>query len=483
MLQPERGYTPEQSLPQSPLAELSKIAKRIDLNLDSLGSNAHLKIWGGLHAGKIDDSLREDILEADIITLELPAVGIKHTKETRGKAEENPFWEEVIRYAEENGKNVHGANNNRASVNGIRLLGDRIRKDQQPFENGPHMVISGRSIKEDIRELSLDSEKTVPSLVKLKNVGGNGVVKDLVRGAKLYGQYSAHSGESTIYSTILRPIDDKSELKVLAVDGQWASPMEFWMEYMDIIGKGVENEFPVTSDLVEAGIMHLLRARGDKTQSKTMLKLLDKKVKQMMRDGDRQEQINLLHIGGGIHNPNLLPILNASIGESQRITTEDRLDSRAIPVARSLLSFFSPRIEIESALSATEIFEDQALMNIPKTLSALSGALSNRDEVRHVWHESNLLKEYVDTVRAREDSGQFDSFYLEYLLSLLPNELIEAEAFPKVTDTYIQDIERFINVNLPQYRGEISKSHLLFEQRKENFPLTNPPVYKRVLQL
>ena len=239
MSQVERSFTPEQQLPQSPLAELAKIAQRIDLNLENLGSKAHLKIWGGLHAGKIDDSLRKDIDEADIITLELPAVGIRHTKETKGKAEENPFWEEVIDYAEENGKNVHGANNNRASVNGIRLLGDRIRKDQQPFENGPHMVISGRSIKENIPELSFDSEKMEPSLVVLKNTGdGKGIIDELVKGAKLYGQYSARSDESTIYSTILRPIDEASELKVLAVDGQWASPMEFWMEYMNIIGKG-----------------------------------------------------------------------------------------------------------------------------------------------------------------------------------------------------------------------------------------------------
>ncbi len=476
MSQVERSFTPEQQLPQSPLAELAKIAQRIDLNLENLGSKAHLKIWGGLHAGKIDDSLRKDIDEADIITLELPAVGIRHTKETKGKAEENPFWEEVIDYAEENGKNVHGANNNRASVNGIRLLGDRIRKDQQPFENGPHMVISGRSIKENIPELSFDSEKMEPSLVVLKNTGdGKGIIDELVKGAKLYGQYSARSDESTIYSTILRPIDEASELKVLAVDGQWASPMEFWMEYMNIIGKGVEEEFPVSSDLVEAGIMHLLRARGDKAQSKTMLKLLDKKVKQMVRDGDRQEQVNLLHIGGGIHNPNILPILNTSIGESQRITTEDRLDARAIPVARSLLSFFSTRIEIENALSATEIFEDQALMNIPKALSVLTGALTKRNEVRHVWHENNLLREYTDKVKVREDSGQFDSFYLEYLLSLVSSEHIESEVFPRVTDTYIQDIERFVNTNLPQYRGELSKNHLLFEKRKENFPLLTAP--------
>jgi len=476
MSQVERSFTPEQQLPQSPLAELAKIAQRIDLNLENLGSKAHLKIWGGLHAGKIDDSLRKDIDEADIITLELPAVGIRHTKETKGKAEENPFWEEVIDYAEENGKNVHGANNNRASVNGIRLLGDRIRKDQLPFEKGPHMVISGRSIKENIPELSYDSEKMEPSLVVLKNTGeGKRIIDELIEGAKLYGQYSARSGESTIYSTVLRPIDEARELKVLAVSGKWASPMEFWMEYMSIIGKGREDEFPVTSDLVEAGIMHLLRIRGDKTQSKTMLKLLDKKVKQMVRDGDRQEQVNLLHIGGGIHNPNLLPILNRSISSSELITTEDKLDARAVPVARSLLSYFSPRIDIEKGLASTEIFEDQVIMDIPKSLSVLHESIADPEEVKHVWHEHKILGDYVNIVRVREDSGQFDSFYLEYLISLIPNELIEREEFPVATKAFIPDLEKYISINLPQYRGELARNHALYQKRKENFPLLTAP--------
>lgn len=454
---------------QRPLDELRNIAGRIDRNLDTLGKSATINVLGGLHTGNIGPFIKEHIDKADVVTLELPAEALKEGNNEGGIEDQNKFWNDVLSYAGQEKKEVHAVNTNRAAVNGLRILSDRVRDGQKPFKNGPHVVLSGRYLAAGVPGLKVgdmkyDSPVTstyLPSELPIRLHDNLNTILNLDDSEKKI--------PGSIYALILQKPEIGESVRVMAVTGKWALPTEFWLEYQESLTKPYEEEFPVGVDLINSGVDHLLRLRVDKTQSKGMLKALDKKVKQSLREGGT-DNLNVLHIGGGIHNPNLVPILESSFDDFNNVEVKDILDDRTVPVTKSLISFFSPLIKAEDGIGATGIFEDQILVDIPRGLSLLKDALVSTTSLKNIWTIQSIMKDYMNKNKADEIST-FEPFYMYYLLSLISQEKLESQDLPVPSNTYIPEIENFIYTHVPEVAEEVKKGHKLYEARFENFPV------------
>lgn len=458
------------SAQEDPLRKQRNTAGRISKNLQALETTLEIRALGAFHQGIIGQDIRDEIGKSDVVTFELESKTVRQARQgVKGKAlSENPFWATVLDSAHYGQRTTLGANNNRASVNGIRLFGDRWRKDQKFFESTPDVVISARGNSQEIQTL-------IRGATIFPHANGEPYLAivprqldDFVSTYKLLPYSTTIEGsDGSIYAHWLKPFsEDKST--VLVVAGDWYSPMEFAHTKFDDLMAGYEELFPNVYDMADFGTQHLMRLRGDKTQVDGMLDEVDKELKRRIANGDRRPMV-ATHIGGVAHNANILGILQDLFGEDERVVRRELVDSRIVPLPLDMISFFSRVVPVREGLAAAEIFNDTILLNGPKALSVLrDGVERGKEALKPLFLRNGIVDDYS---RGKKASTQLELEIevLEYLLSFLPSEILESPKTIK-KESYWDSISGRVLALHPERRGEVSEAIARLRDAEVNFP-------------
>lgn len=460
----------EVNVQEDPLRKQRNTAVRINKSLQVLGTTLEIRALGAFHQGIIGQDIRDEIVKSDVVTFELESGTVRQGRQgVKGKAlSKNPFWATVLDVAHSEQRKTLGANNNRASVNGIRLLGDRWRKDQKIFESAPDMVISARGHSQEIQDLirgaTISPHATgEPYLAIIPRRLDDFAPTD----RPLPHSTTVEGSDGPIYAHWLKPFsEDKST--VLVVVGDWYSPMEFAHTKFDDLMAGHEELFPNVYDLADFGTQHLMRLRGDKTQVDGMLDEVDKELKRRIAIGDRRPMV-ATHIGGIAHNANILGILQDLFGEDERVVRREIVDARIVPLPLDMISFFSRVVPVREGLAAAEIFNDTILINGPKALSVLRDGLERgKEALKPLFLRNEIVDEYS---RGKEMSTQLELEIevMEYLLSFLPNEILESLKTSK-KESYWDSIFGKVLALYPEKKDEVLEAIACLRDVKVNFP-------------
>lgn len=451
---------------KDPLKDLKKLASKIENELVRTDSQAQITVLGALHVGKIGHDIENQIIGSDIITTELP---VDASKQGSGAPSENIFWQKVLEVSEDNNVPVGMVRNNHDAVFGIRLLEDRVRPDQKPFKSGPHFVLSSRSTPEKsplpdelLQKLPFDAQK--PQMVKVEPDLFHSLLKPH---EDKFPYLQNFSSNPPVYLTQLQDLN-LDEARVVVASGRWAAPHEMWLEYAQMIGWGVEDKFPAVFDLTQMGLDHLLRLRVDKTQVEGM----EKRLLSILNQNEHKKIFQLTHIGGAAHNFNLIPILNEVFSGSNRIWITETLDERAVPLTTDNLTLFAQHVPLKKGLEATGFFHNQALFDIPKTISALREAISSDNELGKFYRVREMLYSYRNAV-SQSDCAELDLFVIGRMLQFVPETSFDDPNFPTVDSNFIPTLASYIKSFNPGKTLEVNSAMQKYADRFQNFPLTN----------
>jgi hypothetical protein len=455
-----------------PLRDQRKISERISQNLKKLGSHLDIRILGAFHTGIIGQDIKDSIRESDIVTTELPSEVVGQSREgIKGKAlSVNPFWADVLDQANAEHKRIVGVTTNRAAVNGLRGLNDRWRKDEDPFIGGPDLVISTRVQGDEIRKLINEAEiaPSLPGQPFLATVHRKIDIPQQPDSPEDFPYNTVVDGkDGRMYFHYLRPFNEEG--KVLIAVGDWSSPMEFAYSQFDELVEGYEGIFPEVDYLVNFGVQHLMRLRGDRTQVNGMLKEIDIELKRQIR-GREAKPLTVTHIGGAAHDKNLLGILNDLFQESQLVDISEQFEKRIIPLSIDPLIFFSTAVPVKEGLLATNIFHDQILVNMPRALAVLrDGIGENKEELRAVGKRKKIVDQYGDFIKSK-NLEDIHIATANYLLSLLPEDFIDGSRYLMGNDFLLQ-LAQFVLSNFPEKTKSVLRALVVLEQSNKNFPL------------
>lgn len=458
---------------EDPLREQRKITDRITRNLEILGTRLEIRVFGAFHTGIIGKDIQEIITQSDIITTELPSEVVRQSRDgIKGKAlSVNPFWADVLDQANAEHKKAVGVTTNRAVVNGLRGLNDRWRKDEKPFVGGPDLIISTRVQGEEIRRLINEAEvaPSLPGQPFLATVHGKIDMSQQPDSSENFPYHDVVDGkDGRIYIHYFRPFSEEGG-KILIVSGDWSSPMEFAYSQFDQLSQGYEGIFPEIDHLVNFGVQHLMRLRGDRTQVNGILKEIDKEVKKRIKIND-SAPLRVTHIGGAAHDRNLLAIFNDLFKEGGAVDVLEQFDSRIVPMPIDPLTFFSSTVPVREGLLSTQIFHDQILINMPRALSALrAGIGKGKEELYAVGKRKELVDQYSSIIKSQ---GVYQDIHIEvaeYMLSLLPTHLFSSSKFLMDEDFLMQLAQLTISY-LPEKTAEIMKAMVAIKESSTNFP-------------
>lgn len=461
-------HASEVSLPQKDiLAEQRKKAGRIETLLAAHNASVQITVLGALHVGNIGSDIQKQILTSDVVTLELP---VDVARQGEGFASDNMFWQRIIELGREGNVPIGLVRNNHDAVFGLRMLNDRVRGEHKPFEKGPHFVLSARAKPEGedlspqlIGKLPFDHEK--PQLVEVESGLLEGLLKP--KDAKLPFNGSIDSSPPLYYTQLQDISSDKA--RVVLAGKRWANPHEMWMEYAQPIAKATEGEFPSIYDLVQFGLGHLLRLRIDKTQVNGM----EDQLLNLLKEKAQPHILKLTHIGGAAHNYNLLPILNDLFKGSSRVSINEAIDERSVPLSTDGLTFFAKHVPFMRGLSATGFFHNQALFDIPTTVSILREAIDGASGLARFYKSSEVLSNYRRVV-VQADSAELDLVVIGRLLDLLPEEAFDDPNFPGINSGFVNQLAAFTSITKPGFVLHVSEILKKYEARHANFPLVNP---------
>lgn len=456
-------FSNEVHVPKDVLSEQRKKAQRIESLLELQDSSLEITVLGALHTGIIGDDIKESIRSADILTVELPSIALLAGDSENLRAE-NLFWSDIVNYVRSLKIPLLGVNNNRSAVNGIRMLEDRKRSDQKPFKAGPHIVVSTRSkpensqINDFLKKLPFGDEK--PSLV---TVVGDQQIRNLLEPFN-NGQLPLQASTDTRPQVFITQLQDLEEnMRVLFVTGNFASSHEMWLANSETIAGHVTDKFPVSYDLVQAGLDHLLRLRVDKTQVDGME---DGVLSALKQGTGGKNKIRLLHVGGAAHNLNLVPILKDIFSQSTRVFVSEQYESRMFPVATDALTFFAQYVPIKDGLSTTAFYHDQALFDVNKTTSLLKRAIDTASEkLGHFFAVRQITRLYRNIV-PQSDSAEFDIFTLISLLEFPSDGIL-----PQIDENFIPKLASHIVKLNPEKKDAIEDIMKKHHARQQNFPM------------
>lgn len=449
MAKPEQ-LSPEQNV-SDPFKELKKDAQKAIALASQKGFHLNMIILGVLHNGIPSSDILDLVSRADAVSLELPSIAVNWNRgDKRISTDENIFWSTVINHS----KRPMGVNNNRAAVNAIRILDNRVKPHQNVPDQFPDFAISSRNLnlpeKKDLLLASFDDQKLLGE-IRLQDEGRN-----------TYPTCTIVLSEGVEYFIhVNKPSQEKEDFSAVFVTGNYMLPTEYFMNrggeiFGDEIGglAGIE--------VCEFALSHLLRIRVDKAQAQGMVSQAVK----LLKEDNSGRDILIVHIGGAAHNPNLLAILNAVFDES---VTIGELRDRRMPITGiDQLTFFGQYFALGDALSATKIFSDQVVVDVSRTDALLKDlAVRKKDELIEFCRREKIAHAF-ETAVPSDNSGQVEYFTVRALLSYIYPEQAGGIAvdpdFPRVLGEHV------VKVNSAS-KEAVEVIMEAYDARKKNFPL------------
>lgn len=370
---------PESLNYRDPLGELRNEARKI-ANL-ALQKNQQVKITvlGTLHEEIPHSDIVKAISISDLTSLELPSIVVKaYQSGAAVKLGEESFWGKVL----DSAKVSRGVNNNRAAVNGRRILDGTVTSEGKIPDSFPDISVSAQNMKfgngEALEKAEIADSETLWEIQR-QEIGFNNIYPSLASIVK-------DGIEHFIY--VARPTQGKNVLSAALVSGNFMLPAEYFMMHgSEIFGDEVDGI--AGADICKLTLNHLLRVRVDKTQIKGMLRELSS----VMKNFPSGKSIEMVHLGGIDHNPNLLRILNEIFGPQNRIQILEGEDREASKSTSNESVFFDKHMSISEALLATKMYEDQVVINVSCTDRLLKNIFSENKDSLITFCKSKLLAE------------------------------------------------------------------------------------------
>lgn len=435
------------SLEIDPLADLTKEARRLPKD-----SNLHIQVVSVLHEGNVDDKLDSLFSAAPFVTLELPSISVNAfiRKEPNNLSS---FWKDILSRV----KRGSGVNNNAAAIQGRRLVTGQWPAGSRAGGKVPALVVSANSesVGHLIGQESVNLEKP-----RRMAISAPRVIEKIRRCLDSQTELPfSWDDEFGIYHLLKTPdVDHLNQTEALIAAEPWQSPMKFLYEEHQEIFQGLP-ETPYSFALLEQAVQHLIRIHIDKTQVKGILD-------QSIRATENKHTL-VVHIGGIDHSLNIIHMLELVLGDHPKVTIEDVTDPRIVRPALTMRDFFARYIPPTEALLSTRIFEDFLFINEKIAAEVIHKALINGSEdLDALCCRQACLQVY------KPDEVNFDQLVIEYLLSLLPKEVL-AEKQAILADLMgqpIGNLVRFTREVMSEYSAEIQHAEELFRLRTVNFP-------------
>lgn len=243
------------------------------------------------------------------------------------------------------------------------------------------------------------------------------------------------------------------------------SPFDFYVSNTMDIFVPISLKYPDVFDLSLTAISHLIRLRVDKTQLGQILKYAVSVVRSPTKFSNPSE-INVVHIGGAAHNPNLLAMAAELLSDSDRITVLEVHDGRVAPFVDDDLTFFARMIPLFDGLLATDIVNDQVLIDERKAQQVLNGAVEAAVETVAGFYTRQKVLESFQKMHPADDT-QFEKFLVNFLLSLVPNE--DLDNLPALTANFPVDLMAFIQLRYPEKKSEVEIAAKVLQERARFF--------------
>lgn len=303
----------ENLTPHDPLQELKKDAQKILHLAAKKNVEVTITVLGALHEGIPGTDIVNTVSSSDGVSLELPSIAVKaHLRGEMTRVDENGFWGNVLN----NTKRAVGVNNNRAAVNAIRILDDRVRVGQQVPDSSPDLAVSSRNIRFGRGKVLEKAE--IADLEFIRQIQ-----EQEKRSTNLYPSLAYVLKEGVEHFVhVNRPTMGKNSLSAVLVSGNFMLPMEYSLKHgFKIFGDDVAGIAGI--DICGFALSHLLRMRVDKTQVEGMLKELTS----VLKSSPDKKRLFITHVGGAAHNTNLVGILNELFKSGNAVTIADMRDS------------------------------------------------------------------------------------------------------------------------------------------------------------
>lgn len=431
------------------LGKLRKDARKIADALAKNDGSLSITIAGALHEGNPSTDILNAASDTTITTLELPSISVNsYLLRQESRVSKEGFWAQVIDASPKSS----GVNNNRAAVNAIRILDDRVRLGQSGIPDSfPDVSISRHSSQDFTLEEITDA--TLIDSIRDQEEGFENIYPSPT--------FVLHEGQEH-YIHVNRPTGGKKSLSAVTVGGNYMLPTQYYMTNGDkLFGETMGGI--AGAELTEFALSHFLRTKVDRTQVQGMLK----SVKTQLSQKDKKET-HLLHVGGAAHNPNLLAILNEIFSPYENVTICQLLDTRMPSEATDKLTLFGKYIPIQDSLSATKTYQDQVAIHTDTADKLLANVISTqKDELVIFGRREQIARDFEDKVE-HDNSGQVEYFTTRSLLSLIPPELCVGIEIDKSFPYKLADI---VMTSDPSVKDKVDYIMQRYENRKINFPL------------
>lgn len=442
-----------EAIANDPLRKLRNDALKISQNLISNDSTLEVNVVGALHEGIPASDILNLVAGAHAVSLELPSIAVKaHLNGEPTKVDGNGFWGTIMNEA----KRSSGVNNNRAAVNGIRILDDRLRPEQNNVPSGvPDVIVGGWQVSggQEFEVGQLSDEEI------LRDIS----TQEPRFGGKYPGRAFVLQNGRDYFLHVNRPTQDRQALSAVFVGNRYMLPTEYFMRRgAGIFGEEVGGISGI--ELSEFALSHLLRLNVDKTQIKGLLSEVIDLSKQI-----EGQNIQMIHVGGAAHNPNLLGILREVFSPFDNVVVKEVRDQRMPGPASDNLTFFGSHIHPVEGLSATAVLQDQVVVDVSRT-DALLGRVSkeNSAELVDFGRREFIARKYEDFIGESDNSGQVEFFTVRNLLSHIPPEVITQ--VPRIDRDFPYYLAELIITRDPDQYDNVIELMSKFESRHDNFP-------------
>jgi len=385
--------------------ELSKLASRIEENLQKSKATAEIRFIGCFHVGNLDNSLLSAIQESDIITTELPTEPIRDALEGvfSEVTKKNPFWFNIIKQSLQNEKIITGVNRNKAVLSAEKRINS---VKSTPYKNAPDIVLGiAKKPREEIFNLLptnlKDNFGNQSGQMTLVTIESGQKLKDLFSKEILRGKMNDCFRIKGEIVRLVRSISSERQIKILITDLPLVIPEALiWAaaEYSADYLKPLYDNLSSRLNFFRSGACCLLRAYQDKSQLEEILGKLDVTIKNKLYKGELKEGSNIVvtHIGGQFHNPNLIKIAERLFpSPKSAILIENQLDKRMLPTKLNLWQLFGETIDPIEAVLSISVVNDEVLLNNDKALNLIFKVVKNQyTDLQKIALVEEMMKNY-----------------------------------------------------------------------------------------
>ncbi|MGE5041822.1 MAG: hypothetical protein ACM3IJ_02880 [Candidatus Levyibacteriota bacterium] len=468
------------AIEKDPLAEERKIAKNIARNLAQRDACLTISVLGTLHVGNIGEGIKDSIDWATSVSAELPSIavdgylqakGFPHSvselrSRRRNKVQESTFWRQTIDYCRQTGTPVGGVNNHKAGIDSMRILDGRIPERFRPGRTKPSAIFSTRD-----PELATHLEKQGSEYLQRRfstyafylapetiPMGADYISLEPRRPFPYTGVEEV-DGSSFYYHQYKFP-DWRSNIAV--VSGKYALPVEYMMEFAQLVFGGRESQYIDQFEIAQKGIDHLIRLRVDKAQVEGVLKPINKLLQDPRSAGCHMHH---LHIGGAIHNANIEEMFRDLFTGVDRVSVYAGVDERMPQPYEDSNTLFSSLMSVREGLSATKTQYDHVLVDIGRASHVFSQSVRRVG----VFTQAGQVREAERRIAKKSDNGAYFEYYTaNALLQLLPPR---GSGDPlQLLDNFPDTLANTVKAQAPEKADQVDAIMDLYERRKEYFP-------------